>query len=105
MNYNQLASDNTKIERICHTMAADTQNKLHRRHHELQLHPPHQQICANKIRHRAYHWNGGTKVMAQPCATTPPPHERQQKPHPPRANAHQGAGNGTNHDPGHGGVA
>ena len=31
MNYNQLASHNTKIERICHTMAAGTQNKLHRR--------------------------------------------------------------------------
>ena len=31
MNYNQLASHNPKIVRICHTMAADMQNKLHRR--------------------------------------------------------------------------
>ena len=30
MNYNQLASDNPKIVCICHTMAADMQNKLHR---------------------------------------------------------------------------
>ena len=31
MNYNQLASHNPKIVCICHTMAAGTQNKLHRR--------------------------------------------------------------------------
>lgn len=31
MNYNQLASHNPKIVCICHTMAADMQNKLHRR--------------------------------------------------------------------------
>ena len=60
--------------------------KTTRRHHELQLHPPHQQICANRIRHRAYHCGGGAKTMKQPCAATPPPHERQQKPHPPHTN-------------------
>ena len=31
MNYNQLTSHNAKIVCICHTMAAGTQNKLHRR--------------------------------------------------------------------------
>ena len=60
----QLASHNPKIVCICHTMTADTQNKLHRR-----------PVNGSKSR-------------------TPPRTNMRTK----------GAGTGTNHDPGHGGI-
>lgn len=59
---------------------------------------------------------GGAKAMKQPYAATLPPNElqcgqRRQHCHshnqgttPPRIHAHQGAGNGTIHDPDHGGI-
>ena len=58
-------------------VAADTQNKLHRR-------PTNYNADST-----------GNEAMAK---TTAPKHPA------PRQYAHQGAGNGTNHDPNHGGI-
>lgn len=148
----QLASDNTKIERICHTgrrtrrtnctaaqrittwIALSTtltpSNSPMGGGHTKQTAPPPNELqlpcplknqmisrCAimrtNELqpviatRHfsQTKPRGGGAKTMKQPCAATPPPHERQQKPHPaPHQYTHQGADNGTNHDPNHGGI-
>ena len=44
----------TNIKNIMHTPPPRTNMRTKGRGHELQLHSPHQQICPNRIRHRAY---------------------------------------------------
>ena len=69
------------FQRKSQLRAADTQNKLHRR-------PANNNVDCSNIKNSMHtpHRGGEAKAMKQPCATTPPPRERQQKPHPPRTN-------------------
>lgn len=51
----------------------------------------------NKLHRRPTNYNADSVGNTNIAKTTAPKH-------PPRTNAHQGAGNGTNHDPSHGGI-